>query len=99
MCIRDSVWGARTAFFASFVVTFATTLLGVLVGTFAGFYGGWADEILMRVVEVFVAFPFITGALILSSLLTPLFGRSVWPATVALIIFGWTGYALSLIHI
>jgi peptide/nickel transport system permease protein len=90
------VWGARTAFFASFVVTFATTLLGVLVGTFAGFYGGWADEILMRVVEVFVAFPFITGALILSSLLTPLFGRSVWPATVALIIFGWTGYARQL---
>lgn len=90
------VWGARTAFFASFVVTVASTLIGVLVGAFAGFYGGWIDEILMRIVEIFYAFPFITGALILASLLTPIFGRSVWPATIALIIFGWTGYARQL---
>jgi peptide/nickel transport system permease protein len=90
------IWGARTAFFASFVVTFATAILGVLVGALAGFYGGWMDEGLMRVVEVISAFPFITGALILASLLTPVFGRSVWPATIALIIFGWTGYARQL---
>jgi peptide/nickel transport system permease protein len=90
------VWGARTAFFASFVVTMATTIIGVIIGAFAGFYGGWVDEGLMRVVEIFYAFPFITGALILASLLTPLFGRSVWPATVALILFGWTGYARQL---
>lgn len=90
------VWGTRTAFFASFVVTTASVIIGVLMGAFAGFYGGWIDEGLMRVVEVFIAFPFITGALILASLLTPLFGRSIWPATVALIIFGWTGYARQL---
>lgn len=91
-----TIWGARTAFFASFVVTFASVLIGVTIGAMAGFYGGWVDEGLMRVVEIFVAFPFITGALILASLLTPLFGRSIWPATVALIIFGWTGYARQL---
>jgi peptide/nickel transport system permease protein len=90
------VWGARTAFLASFLVTIASTIIGVLIGAFAGFYGGWVDEILMRVVEIFIAFPFITGALILASLLTPLFGRSIWPATIALIIFGWTGYARQL---
>lgn len=90
------IWGTRTAFFASFVVTTAATIIGVLIGALAGFYGGWVDEGLMRVVEIFVAFPFITGALILASLLTPLFGRSIWPATVALIIFGWTGYARQL---
>ena len=33
------------------------------------------------------------GALILSSLLVPIFGRSIWPATIALIVFGWTRYA------
>jgi len=91
-----TIWGTRTAFFASFVVTLASTLIGVAIGAFAGFYGGWVDESLMRVVEIFVAFPFITGALILASLLTPIFGRSVLPATVALIIFGWTGYARQL---
>jgi peptide/nickel transport system permease protein len=91
-----TIWGTRTAFFASFVVTVAATIIGVLIGALAGFYGGWVDEGLMRVVEIFVAFPFITGALILASLLTPLFGRSIWPATIALIIFGWTGYARQL---
>ncbi|MEZ4518970.1 MAG: ABC transporter permease [Chloroflexota bacterium] len=91
-----TIWGTRTAFFASVVVTFFSVLIGVTIGAVAGFYGGWVDEGLMRVVEVFVAFPFITGALILASLLTPLFGRSVWPATIALIIFGWTGYARQL---
>ena len=91
-----TIWGARTAFFASIVVTLASTLIGVTMGAIAGFYGGWVDEGLMRVVEIFVAFPFITGALILASLLTPIFGRSVLPATVALIIFGWTGYARQL---
>ena len=90
------IWGARTAFFASFVVTFATTAIGVLVGALAGFYGGWLDEGLMRLVEIFVAFPAIAGALILASLLTPIFGRSIWPATIALVIFGWTGYARQL---
>lgn len=90
------IWGTRTAFFASFVVTISATIIGVLIGALAGFYGGWVDEGLMRIVEIFIAFPFITGALILASLLTPIFGRSVWPATIALIIFGWTGYARQL---
>lgn len=91
-----TIWGTRTAFFASFVVTLASTIIGVAIGAFAGFYGGWVDEGLMRVVEIFIVFPALTGALILASLLTPVFGRSVLPATVALIIFGWTGYARQL---
>ncbi len=88
-----TVWGTRTAFLAGFLVTFTSAVIGILIGAIAGFYGGWVDEGLMRVVEIFIAFPFITGALILASLLTPIFGRSIWPATVALIIFGWTAYA------
>ena len=65
----------------------------LLSGLSPGYYGGWIDEILMRVVEIFIAFPFLVGALILASLLTPIFGRSIWPSSIALIIFGWTGYA------
>ena len=91
-----TIWGTRTAFFASFVVTFFATLIRVVIGALAGFYGGWVDEGLMRIVEIFIVLPALTGALILASLLTPLFGRSVLPATLALIIFGWTGYARQL---
>lgn len=87
------VWGARTALvWGTFVVACAAAI-GMLVGATAGFYGGWVDEVLMRIVEIFIAFPFLVGALILSSMLVPIFGRSIWPAVIALIVFGWTGYA------
>ena len=87
------IWGARTALFAGSFVALASVTIGVIIGALAGYYGGWIDEVLMRVVEIFVAFPFLVGALILASLLTPIFGRSIWPTMIALIIFGWTGYA------
>lgn len=87
------VWGSRTALIAGTIVVAAAALIGILIGTAAGFYGGWIGEVLMRLVEVFVAFPFIVGALILASLLTPIFGRSIVPSAIALIIFGWTTYA------
>lgn len=89
------VWGSRTALLVGSLVVFTSAAIGIVLGSIAGFYGGWVDEILMRVVEVFIAFPFLVGALILSSLLVPVFDRSqqIWPASIALIVFGWTGYA------
>jgi peptide/nickel transport system permease protein len=87
------VWGSRTALFIGTVVVLASALIGMIIGAVAGFYGGWVDEVLMRFVEVFVAFPFLVAALILASILVPVMGRSIWPASIALIIFGWTGYA------
>lgn len=87
------VWGSRTALIIGAIVVTSAAIIGVLIGALAGFYGGWLDEILMRVVEVFIAFPFLVGALILASILVPKLGRSIWPASIALIVFGWTGYA------
>jgi len=87
------VWGTRTALFAGIVVTFSTVAMGLIVGSVAAFYGGWVDEILMRFVEIVMAFPFLLAALTLSAILVPKFGRSIWPPTIALIAFGWTRYA------
>jgi peptide/nickel transport system permease protein len=87
------VWGARTALFAGIVVTFSTVAIGLVIGSLAAFYGGWLDDILMRFTEIVMAFPFLLAALLLSSLLVPRFGRSIWPPTIALIVFGWTRYA------
>jgi peptide/nickel transport system permease protein len=87
------VWGTRTALFAGVMVTFTTVALGLLVGSIAAFYGGWVDEVLMRFVEIVMAFPFLLAALTLSAILVPKFGRGVWPPMIALIAFGWTRYA------
>jgi peptide/nickel transport system permease protein len=87
------VWGSRTALIAGTIVVLAGAAIGIAIGALAGFYGGWVAEILMRFQEIFVAFPFLVAALILSSLLTPIFGRSIYPPAIALILFGWTTYA------
>lgn len=87
------VWGSRTALTWGTFVVAVSALFGIMIGALAGFFGGLVDEGLMRLVEIFIAFPFLVGALILSSLLVPVFGRSIWPAAIALIVFRWTGYA------
>jgi peptide/nickel transport system permease protein len=87
------VWGTRTALFVGTLVVLLSALIGITIGAIAGFYGGWVDEVLMRLVEIFNAFPFLVAVFVLASILVPKMGRSIWPACVALIVFGWTGYA------
>lgn len=87
------VWGTRTALLAGTAVVAASAIFGILIGSIAGYFGGWVDEVLMRIVEIFVVFPGLVAVLVLSSILIPIFGRSIWPAVIALIVFGWMGYA------
>jgi peptide/nickel transport system permease protein len=87
------VWGVRTAFRTGFIVVISTLLIGVIVGSISAYYGGVVDNIIMRIVDVFLTLPFILAALIMASILTPKIGRSLLPAIIALITFGWMGYS------
>ncbi len=87
------VWGTRTALFVGVVITAITVVIGMIVGSISAYYGGWLDDLLMRITEIFLAFPFLLAALTLSAVLVPLFGRGIWPATIALVTFGWMTYA------
>jgi peptide/nickel transport system permease protein len=87
------VWGTRTALFVGVFVVGLTLLIGVFVGSLAAFYGGWVDDVLMRITEIFMAFPFLLAALTMATILVPRFGRSLWPAIIALVAFGWMTYA------
>jgi peptide/nickel transport system permease protein len=69
------VWGARTAFRIGVVITLFTTVIGLFVGSISAFYGGWLDEVLMRITEIFQAFPFLLAAITLSSVLQTVYGR------------------------
>jgi peptide/nickel transport system permease protein len=87
------IWGTRTAFKTGLVVMFVTLLIGVIVGAIAAYYGGAIDNIIMRVVDVFLILPGILAALILAAVLTPRIGKSLIPTMTALIAFGWMGYS------
>ncbi len=68
------IWGSRTAFRIGVVITLFTTIIGLFVGSISGFYGGWIDEILMRLTEIFQAFPFLLAAITLTSVLQTVYG-------------------------
>jgi len=87
------IWGARTALKVGVIIEGIALITGILVGSLSAFYGGWFDEILMRITDIFLAFPFILAALTLSAVLTPVLGKGIWPASIALIAFGWMSYA------
>lgn len=87
------VWGTRTAFKTGLVVTFVTLLIGILIGSISAYYGGGVDNVLMRIVDIFLILPYILAALILAAILTPRIGKSLIPTMSALIAFGWMGYS------
>jgi len=87
------IWGTRTAMYVGLVVVGICWITGILIGSLSAFYGGWLDEIIMRITEIFMAFPFIMAALTLSAVLSPVIGKGLTAPMTALIVFGWMGYA------
>jgi peptide/nickel transport system permease protein len=86
------IWGVRTAFFVGIVVTLAGLTVGLIVGSISAFYGGIVDMILMRITDIFLAFPFLVAAMTISAVFASR-GRSIWQPLIAIVIFGWMGYA------
>jgi len=74
---------------ASVLVVFSAIIIGMLLGISAGYFGGWADEILMRVTDAFLAFPAILLAIALAFLL----GNGYYTVLVALVVVWWPTYA------
>ena len=71
----------------------AAVTIGVIVGSVSAYYGGMVDNVLMRIVDVLIILPSLMATLILAAVLTPMLGRTTLPAMIALIAFGWMGYA------
>jgi peptide/nickel transport system permease protein len=81
--------GARTSFVVAVGVVLVSALVGTAIGATAGFIGGWPDLVIVRVIDVFLAFPGILLAIALAGLLGPGLGNVV----IALVAVGWVGYA------
>lgn len=87
------IWGTRTAFLVGVLITAIGATVGITVGTISAYYGGTVDMVLMRITEIFIAFPFLPAAMTLSAILTPVMGRGIIPPMIALMVFGWMGVA------
>jgi len=83
------VYGARVTLTIAFLVAAISTPLGMLIGILAGYLGGMVDEVLMRVADVFLAFP----RLILAIAFAAALGPGVENAIVAIAVAHWPSYA------
>lgn len=83
------VVGARTSFLVAVGVVGISAVLGSLLGGIAAYAGGWADLALVRIVDVFLAFPGILLAIALAGVMGPGTDNVI----VALSAVGWVGYA------
>ncbi|MGA2110930.1 MAG: ABC transporter permease [Anaerolineales bacterium] len=87
------VWGTRTAFEVGIIITTLTFIIGMLTGLFSAYYGGITDLVLQRIVEVFLAFPFLLAAITAAAVFGPKVHNGITTGIIALTLFGWPGYA------
>jgi peptide/nickel transport system permease protein len=83
------IWGTRSAFRVGLVVVGIIVVIGVILGSLAGYFGGVLDEVIMRITDIFLAFP----ALILAMALVTVLGPSLKSVMIALIVVSWPSYA------
>jgi peptide/nickel transport system permease protein len=83
------IWGTRTAFIIGLTVIASILIIGLTLGSISGYFGGAIDEIIMRVTDIFMAFP----SLILAMAVTIALGPSIKTIMIALITVSWPPYA------
>lgn len=80
------IYGARVSMSVGVGAVVVYVVIGVLLGLLAGYYGGWVDQVIMRITDVFMSFPYFMVILILVSVLGPslltiicVIGVLAWP--------------------
>ncbi len=81
--------GARIDILMSVLGVLPPLIIGVVVGLVSGYFGGWIDSILMRLVDITVAFPFLVLVIAIVGMLGPGLDNFF----VALALVGWVSYA------
>ncbi len=83
------VFGSRITLYIVTLVAVTAPVFGLLVGTVAGYFGGWTDQVLMRITDIFLAFP----RLILALALVAVLGPGIENAVLAIALTAWPPYA------
>lgn len=83
------LYGARLSLFVGFITVLVVGAIGTIIGTLAGSFGGIVDEVIMRISDIFMAFPFFLLAIVFVAT----FGANVVNAICAMVISWWPLYA------
>ncbi|PID77636.1 MAG: D-ala-D-ala transporter subunit [Deltaproteobacteria bacterium] len=83
------IWGSRLTLYVIGLVAILAAPVGIIVGTAAGYFGGFIDALLMRITDIFLAFPKLILALAFVAALGPGIGNAI----IAISITSWPPYA------
>ena len=85
------IYGARISLMIGVLAAAVAMVLGSIVGLLSGYWGGWRDEVLMRVTDVFLVLPWLVLMIVFVAVLPG--GPSVWKIILVIGITGWAGTA------
>ncbi|MYH58749.1 MAG: ABC transporter permease [Boseongicola sp. SB0675_bin_26] len=83
------IYGARLAMIVGVSVACLAALAGVILGALAGFYGGWIDNVISRIVDVWLSFP----PVLLSIILVAMLGTTLTSVIIVVAVIDWTRFA------
>jgi len=83
------IWGARISLSIALLAVIVTSIIGVTIGLISGYYGGKVDTILMRITDMFMAFPRLVLALAFAAALGP----GIYNTIIAISLVYWSFYA------
>lgn len=81
--------GARVALIVALVAGISTALIGSALGLVAGYWRGWADLVISRLVDIWMAFPPVLFAILLIAVM----GTGLTSVVVAIVVIDWTRFA------
>jgi peptide/nickel transport system permease protein len=83
------IWGAQVDLRVGFLAVLIPFVVGSVLGAIAGYFGGWLDTVLMRIVDIFFAFPFYVMVIVLVFI----FGSGEASIYIAIAAVSWVSYA------
>jgi len=83
------IYGSRISIEVGIIAVGISAILGLFFGALAGYFGRWPDAIIMRVADIFFAFPYILGAIAIMTIL----GSGIVNIFIAIGVLGWAYFA------
>lgn len=87
------VYGARVSLAVGILAVGMSVLIGLILGSLAAYYGKILDALLMRVADIFLAFPYILFAILLLAIIPPEARLTIWPVVFTIGFLGWPSTA------
>lgn len=90
------MYGGRISLSIGFIVVILETIIGIILGGIAGYYGGWVDQVIMRIVDIFNCIPTLPILLIASAVIDSWqvsADQRIYILMVMITLFSWSGIA------